>query len=411
MRGVNNRILSEFVEIMTSLVFSFDYNLLTSRVEIQPFSNFAVINDGQRYLCNSLIASSFSNVIYNIIMENCAADEVEIHVGNGPMKYVIDYLNGKNVSIPKEDETFVLNAAIELGMESLISSINVNLLQISPKEALDFAIRGYQNGVSINCFAAKIASGFEELIKSNAFEGVPEEIIDIILSSKHVEVKPTVLIPFLLKYFNFAKNPNHRLAKHYPFSEIPKNAAAALLQKPSVNINRFISLLPACGACGNSEKVDIRNTIQYSKGHEFEGLMFVLIHPTIISSSLEAGSLDNLIIEEGSFLSSPEDNPYIIFDFGLNCILISSYTLDTTSQLETGVTPASWKLEASSDKENWVLVDERSEDLTFSPGVFNFETTTNSFYKYIKFTQLKSNPESDKRLSLSRIEFFGRLRN
>ena len=227
---------------MTSFVFSFDYELLTSRVSISPFTNFTIINSGKKYLCNSLIASSFSNSIYNLLMSNCIANQIEIDAGEGPMEIVIDFLNGKDVEIPKENSLFILNAAVELGIDSLIQKIDSHYLNLTPKQSLDLALKAFNKGISIDIFTKTIAEGFEELIKMNAFENIPEVIIDMILKTRLVKLPPTQLISFLFKYFNFATNPTHRLAKYYPFTHISKDVATKLLNRENVNINRFFSL-------------------------------------------------------------------------------------------------------------------------------------------------------------------------
>lgn len=392
----------------STFVFSFDYSELSARASISPFNSFTIHHDGKSYRCNPLIASSFSKKICSTIVENILCDEITLQTGPGPFNLIIDYLNCKDITFTEAEAEFILEISIELCIDTLVvRCLDLIVSKLDTKQIFDYALRAFEAGLSVEPFANLLENHMTELIENNMFENVPEVFIDIILK-RNINVAPTILIPFLMKYFNFVKSPNHRLAKYYPFSSIPPNVAANILKNPKVNIYRYLSLLPQITQAKISE-TNVSNTIPYVPGHEFDGLMSKLFYPAITSSSISQGSLESLLYQKDYFVSEPEDNPWIIFDFKMNTICITTYTISVLCQIDVGVTPFKWKLEASSNKENWILIDQRESDLAKSPGVFCFTAQMHSFHKYIRFTQLQSKPEKDKRLALERIEFFGQF--
>lgn len=393
-----------------TFVFSFDYSELSSYATISPFNSFTIIHEGERYKVNPFIASSYSKKISSLIMENILSDEITLTTGPGPIDLIIDYLNCKEIDFDASQAEFILEVSIELCIDTLIErSVRLISTELAPKQIFDYALRAFEQGAVIDPLTKLLEPHICDLIKENAFANTSEAFIDLVLKySKNVP--SDVLIPFLMKYFNFVKAPNHRLAKYYPFSAIPQNVAANILKNPNVNIYRYMSLLPQINEL-LIPKTNIANTIPYNPGHEFDGLMSKMFYPAITSSSLEHGTLESLLLGKDYFVSKPEDNPWLVFDFKMNTICVLQYTISVLCQIDVGVTPYKWILEASSNQENWVTIDERECDLSKPPGIFVFTTEMHSFHKFIRFTQLKSNPEKDKRLAIDRIEFFGQFHN
>ena len=101
-----------------------------------------------------------------------------------------------------------------------------------------------------------------------------------------------------------------------------------------------------------------------------------------------------------------EPNQWVQFDFKDRQIALSSYTVK-------GGFPAlrQWKVEMSNDSTNWILVDEKFTDLLKS-GTKHFQCShpTQDFFRYIRITSTGPNWGDGNTLSISKIEFFGRLR-
>jgi hypothetical protein len=84
--------------------------------------------------------------------------------------------------------------------------------------------------------------------------------------------------------------------------------------------------------------------------------------------------------------SNNVQNSWFCLHFVHSKILLSGCRLRTYSQNER---PSGCQLEASNNGTEWVLVDERNDELNNSQAENSFSCQTSKIYSYFKFTQTK----------------------
>ncbi|KAH0795593.1 F5/8 type C domain containing protein [Histomonas meleagridis] len=114
---------------------------------------------------------------------------------------------------------------------------------------------------------------------------------------------------------------------------------------------------------------------------------------------------------EHEWVSANEQNSWIQFDFKEKRIKLENYAIMTFSGQQGSTHMKSWRLEASEDDIEWVILDDVKDDNTLnsSNAVITRATKTDQFYRYFKFTQTDKNQFGTYCMAIRRIEFFGVL--
>ena len=111
------------------------------------------------------------------------------------------------------------------------------------------------------------------------------------------------------------------------------------------------------------------------------------------------------------WVSGNEPNSWIQFDFKDKKIKLDNYSIMTFSGQQGSTHMKSWKVEASLDDIEWVVLDEVKDDdsLNSSNAVLTRPVDTTEFYRYFKITQTDKNQFGTYCMAIRRIEFFGVL--
>lgn len=181
----------------------------------------------------------------------------------------------------------------------------------------------------------------------------------------------------------------------------------------------------------------------YNENAPFEGVFSSIIRSygksaVIISTSGNSNSDARNVLSEkftGAWISSPDPNSWLKFDFKMNRIYIIGYTLRVYQPTRNVAAPHSWCIEGSNDNFKWTLIDEHRKDYSLKsnkPQHFTcqtqyikfptLETSLNSnvnekvidkffnsanSFRYIRLRQTDTNVLGGNSLCLSTIELFG----
>ena len=192
--------------------FRFDYALLTEHLRAISNRNLRVTAGAAHFYVNSLLASSLSNAIARAFVEDNLMKEFRISDGEGPFKLLESALCGEEVAIDASNWRFLLKYAVELELDSLIDSILASdQIQLDLDFVCDLSVKAFNGGCEMRRFASILAKHFAEC--EERIKAFPVALIDMILGTGLCRAPYlSVIDPYV------RENPNHRLAKYYPFS-------------------------------------------------------------------------------------------------------------------------------------------------------------------------------------------------
>ena len=113
--------------------------------------------------------------------------------------------------------------------------------------------------------------------------------------------------------------------------------------------------------------------------------------------------LDDGATHQYGWASAQHNNPTLELKFTTTKIQVTGYTLKFTT-----IQPmSSWNLEVSADRNTWIPIDTRKNQVIAKGSVQNY-TCTNCNDKFYQYLRIRSS-DTNARMSLARMEFYGRL--
>lgn len=115
-------------------------------------------------------------------------------------------------------------------------------------------------------------------------------------------------------------------------------------------------------------------------------------------------------VSDGYLSSCTSREIWIDFDFKNMRVEVSNYTIIIKSNPFNKI--ENWRIEISDDKSNWTVIDNHSSDsaLIGANIVRTFSVTNSRFARYIRFYTRQNVPGRDYVISMSSMEFYGRLK-
>ena len=198
--------------LLPTSVFRFDYALLTEHLRAISNRDLRITAGATHFYVNSLLARSLSNAISRAFVEDSLLKEFRISDGEGPFKLLESALCGESVAVDASNWRFLLKYAVELEVDSLIDSV---LAREEIESDLDLvcelSVKAFNGGCEVRGFASVLARRFAEC--EERIRAFPVALIDMILGTGLCRAPYlSVIDPYV------RENPNHRLAKYYPFS-------------------------------------------------------------------------------------------------------------------------------------------------------------------------------------------------
>jgi hypothetical protein len=180
---------------------------------------------------------------------------------------------------------------------------------------------------------------------------------------------------------------------------------------------------PRFVCCGNKMSGPGRD-FPYIEGHPFRGIIHEMtkqcggnIHEKGVVNITSSGDQRNLPFQvanhgwNNNWCSYNEPNSWICFDFKDRSVALNRYTLKSNPYADSDF--VSWVIEGSNDGSNWTTLDERNTRDLNGPGIVKTYLCSNDcseFFHYIRMRQTGRNSINHDRLTLTNIEFFGRVR-
>ena len=382
--------------------------------------DFIIKVNGKEFPICSLKAARNSRLIYNLLIEDPVAAEIDITLPEGDFSTIFNYLNSEHIQVSPENHIYLLHCAHILQSDDLQSKVLAQS-NLSYADALELISEAFQNDMDCTFYGNLISLQLGLILTSTPekLKALSPEILEIILRSSSQHCEPNLLKQFLLEKASEFNQPNFRLIPYYPYSVFDTEEIRNIINSPQFNINQVRSILlkRAESSNINAEKWNIYKVIE---GNELMGIIHTVHRPIITASSCYNSDFNPQILlndptkdPKAYYCSETGPEVTLDFDFGNNLIILQSYSLRSWSGASNQVAPMTWKLFGYDEEEkNWELIDEvknchlLAEDLKTQ--VFNVENTPEPYSKF-RFQQIKCCNARNRVLALSGFEIFGKI--
>jgi hypothetical protein len=174
----------------------------------------------------------------------------------------------------------------------------------------------------------------------------------------------------------------------------------------------------------SKKKEQIEKLTQKMKNHkrsdvplnEYQGIIYELIQRDIDFVSVQASDtypgfpVQNILFLDSSvwFNENTRFDSYLKFHFQTKKVKPSKYLLKSA---HLSSYPQGWKLEGSNDEENWEIIDQRSDQKSFTQNwqFCSFDCHSNTFYSFFKITQTQKPTYDTNWFGLSYVDFYGEI--
>jgi hypothetical protein len=208
-----------------------DPGLLSQFIAGQPTTEFFIVSNSSRHQVDGFLASIHSERIARLFAADPYADSITVHpLFPGDIAPVIAALRGEAVDVPDAALLSTIDIAVELLIEPLTDLLNIRVANVlRPEQAVRLLQKAFDCGADCQVFADCVAASLDR----NVAQLLSDEQLDLVLQSLFLKAKPDEVAPILRSRVDFAKHPNHRLAKHLPLKEMME------LEGTNLNVLRF----------------------------------------------------------------------------------------------------------------------------------------------------------------------------
>jgi hypothetical protein len=207
-----------------------DPGLLSQFIAQHPTADFFIVSGSSRYQVDGFLASIHSERIARLFAADPYANSITVHP---TFPADIAALRGEPVAVPDGALLSTIDIAAELLIDSLTESLAARVANVLP---LEHAIALLRKAFDCRVFADCVAASLDR----TAAQSLSNEQLDLVLQSPFLKATPVQVAPILRSRVDFARQPNHRLAKHLPVKEMME------LEGANLNVFRFAmaQLLP-----------------------------------------------------------------------------------------------------------------------------------------------------------------------
>lgn len=425
--------------------------------------NFTFILKGKRYETNRFFADILSPIVRKMHFSDESADEFNI---NDPNNILSELTNGNSDTFEEFLNSFSLeNAQLDvyhqeafsryfyvLGnvdnylkmQENYLKELNIEtsiplLLRLQKygtlgtdhlsieKEIINFIASNFDSIDKTQLMEVSNETLFE-IFESEEFKVSDEDsVLDFILSKYETDRSSSIL--FSKVYFtNISKKYFRRFVESFNFDDIDRHIWNSLCSSYEENIkiskNSFIQET-------NNYEIFV---LDHVNGNEFNGIMNYLTSKTngnihtnktieINSNSIYRNNQKfhpkALVYFNNDVWYTSNDNRLatICFDFKDKLIQPNEYSIKSCKNGPNGPHLKSWVVEVSKDGETWSEVDSHENDPALNGSLivssFKIQKPVNDFYRFIRLRQTGNswwNHQNKNRLTIRRIEFYGKLK-
>jgi hypothetical protein len=195
-----------------------DPGLLSQFIAQHPTTEFFIVSTSSRHQVDGFLASIHSEKIAQLFAADPCANSITVHpLFLGDMEPVLAALRGEAVDVPEAALLSTIDIAVELLIEPLVDSLAARATNVlRPEQAVRLLKKAFESGADCRIFADCVAALFNRSVAAP----LSNEQLDLVLQSPFLEATPEDITPILYGRVDFARQPNHRLAKHLPIKEM-----------------------------------------------------------------------------------------------------------------------------------------------------------------------------------------------
>lgn len=444
------------------MMFNFSSNI--KKIPFEKYEkDFVFIVNGKRYETSRFEADLISPIIRNYHYNDEAISEFSIDLKISKEEendYFLDFLNyfkKDNQVIDSIHQNYYINYFFQLGNADENSFFKIDLIdELAPdniiarlktaseiiKNIKKFTSKDFNqsnlflDGLNFNKMIQYASSNFDQISKKD-METLDDYIIEEIISNDSLKIdSEDSLFQFIIDLYEKDQTKSY-LFEYIYFNNISQISFEKFIEKFSIeNLNSRIwysiceRLLPTTKTESTNNRYMLDKYIikfKHKRGEEFNGIMNFLnkkeggnIHDLgiieITSNSIYSTCIPKNLIDyqsENFYYSLDDPKACVCFDFKDKKLQISSYSLKSSNFGPNDYHLKNWVLEVSNDQKNWEIIDEHNDDpvLNGQGIIVTFKTKTqNSFYQFIRLRQTRTNWYGDYQIRLSKIEFYGKLK-
>ena len=396
-----------------------------------------VVGDAE-YQCCRFQAVVVSGLVRRLLHSDCCLSRVCLKVSDDEHQFneIVSLMNGHSITITPENQAFLEACARELENEELLSYIITSRFKF---EDISFSnveerIRiKTENHIDCENEIDFLASHFHEA-QVDVLKCVSVPNLELVLTNPHLKLESEDQLYDIVLSLADENSDYLVLLRYIEFAFLSESKLTGFLDKifpdlisPSVwktlcyMVRRF---------CQTGGRMPFMKSHRYklpefsSENGALNGIMSQLTRELggnphekgaifITASSTRHGQCHKLVDYgwEDYWCSENQPNSLVQFDFKSRRVCLSHYSLKGSTQ---GY-PKSWELEVSNDNATWESIDSSSGGSGLrknkSARIYKCPGAKDKFVRYVRLRHTGENSNRRYNLYLSRIEFFGKLKN
>lgn len=408
-----------------------DYlNPLQNTQGITCFENFFFIHNKEKYAANSLLVSSVSPVIRQLLLNYPEVNSFALPSIPGPISDLINLFYGGKIEITPENCRFYKYIGKLLGIKPLvIEAENIIRKSDTLENILTFANQLIEVDIVPEEEVRQIASNFYLLDGNKQFKYGNKKVWELILNSSDLAIESMEQrLKFIVSLIEFDPKKYGSLITSIKFEELNEEDKKMLMSSANINFNPI--------------KYDLISTIRARKSLDSQYIHY--FSPKQDSNQISDGVISYLNFEEktiqqlcnkiclscssqynqrfgpanaisiknrGSYYSSLEGpNDYLMISFLDSMMQISHYAIRPWKDSRNLVCPKDFVFYGSEGGKYWEELDRQTNCVKMigSSGFIVFKLKRLSKkYTSFKIEQIDNFHPKNKRFAISGIDFYG----
>lgn len=395
------------------------YNL-ASYAEIPRFASLELKYKGKSYYVIPECIQPYSSLN---LFEN---QSIIIPAIDGPIDDFISNIYTGCFQINKNNAPFYYSLGLVLGITDLEKAAQKFVMELDTnyEVLVDIANNLALSEKFPTVLISQLAENFSQVLNTSAVQKSPASLIREVKSSQHFNlINPGAFGRYVLSRIPNDKSFEQILVEHTEINIKDPSMLNEILKHPNVDISQFGPYLQniLMSYIGSEE------SFLYNPENPQTGFIHSLIKSNN-QSPIESGSIevmaDTIFNQQFTpdkifmydqpdlyYCSSEASQPVVSLTISIKqgTFRLSGYTLEGRWGEKGCVGPISWKVEGSTDNEEWTLLDERNDDrsIVSKPGPAYFEVKGQQHFRQLRFTQLNSSGRNNKRFILASLELYG----
>ena len=399
---------------------------------------FVFLVGGVEYPCCRFQAFVVSGLVRRLLASDCCLSRICLKVSDDEHQFseIVSLMNGQAITITPENEAFLEACARELENEELLSFIITSRFKLEDVSFSNVEERirvKTENHIDCKDELDFLASHFHEA-ELDVLKRFSYSNLERVLTNPHLKLESEDQLYDMVSLLAGENDDYLGLLRYIEFAFLSESKLTEFLDKifPDLVCESVWSTLSymACRFCRTGERMPLMKSHRYklpefsSENGMLNGIMRHLSQElggnpheqgeiSITASGTEHGQCHKLVDYGWNdyWSSADQANSFVQFDFKSRRVCLSHYNL---KGFPIGH-PISWTLEVSDDNEKWQSIDTRVESSSnLSKYISTFTCDqTDKFVRYVRLRQTGDNSRGRgwHNLCLSRIEFFGKLKN